>query len=154
MESIPLGKALLEDLSISTLQSFLHSLVTVKQEQLEKSKWNSPLEAFAAAYCLRSYQCFRHAKDLTPYLAKLKYAVKCIFFKQAIDQVEDGPEKRFSIVAEQICAENMNLTKLNCFSMLSELDTYTSVAAYGTPSHASISWNEDMTSVTYHDQTL
>lgn len=154
LESIPLGKALLQDLNQSTLHSFLYSLVTVKQELLEESKWNSPLEAFAAAFCLRSYQCFRHAKDITPYLAKLKYAVKCIFFKQAMDQVEDGPEKRFSIVAEQICAKHMNLTKLNCFSMLSELDNYTSVAAYGTPSHASISWNEDMTSVTYHDQTL
>lgn len=153
------GQDLLQQLEtaepdIESLHSFLFSLLTVKSDTLEMSKWNSPIESFIAAFCMRTYQCFKHPKDLTPYLARLKYAFKCVFFKQTVDQVELGAEKSFSKVAEKLCANYMCLTKLNCFSMLSELDTYTSAAAYGTPSHASISWNEDMTAVTYHDQTL
>lgn len=197
--SIKLGNALLKELaqpspSIDVLHSFLFTVVTVDKKHLQANKWNNPLEAFAAIYCMRPFSCFRSPVDVTPLLAKLKYAVKCIIFQQtlheeseqilAMEIVMERKKKRagiiqngqraearatqtvlpkddketetldFDTIAEGLCDKHMNLRKLCCYSMLAELDTYTSAAAYGCPGHANISWNEDLTAITYRDQTL
>ena len=47
-------------------------------------KWHCPIKCFVAAFAMRTSEAFMDASGITPFLAKLKYGIRCVIFQQCI----------------------------------------------------------------------
>jgi hypothetical protein len=94
---LKLWKAL-EDEDFPNATNFLHQLFwqlcgtpTVEL----KEEWGDPLQAFIAVSSLTDLGTFKHARDITPDLARWKYLIRAMVLHEVItskDSFKDGEE--------------------------------------------------------------
>lgn len=129
---------------LKDLHFFLYYLFSMDRKKLEASKWNCPVYSFFAAFSLKESEGFRTATDLTPYLAKMKYAMKTVFFAHAklrIGMYKDD----FRESAKTTCGLYLCQEVTSSYSLLCGLDAYASAIAFTTSGATNLSWDEDFT---------
>lgn len=138
---------------IKLLHSFLLQLFTARSELLQQSKWNCPVNCFFAVFSLRLNKGFRSATDITPHLAKMKYAIKLVAFAEAVyHQHECGDN--FLASAHLQGKRILDTQPVNTYSMLCALDSYASSAALTSSRMPNVTWDEKYTHVSSGDILL
>ena len=139
--------------STDKLHAFLFSITSLPKDILGQNKWACPVQCFIAALAIQHNQTFMLATEITPYLARLKYAMRSIVYSQCLQDAPHHPEG-FAGASEEHCKQLLNLQVSSSFSILSELDVYASSIAMSTPSAAQIAWSEDRRVVAYKEKKL
>lgn len=155
------GKAIIAgDRTKEAIHRFLFNLINGDKLRLQV-KEKDPVWVFIGLQSLKWNEGFEDAHNLTPKLARLKYAMRSCIFREALIRQKDlgahdvtDSERLFANVARPLAEAYLNPVIPSSYSNLVQLSKYASSIAYNKPPNPHIGWNEDFTVLQFDDRLL
>jgi len=148
------------DQSKEALHNFLFQLISGDELRLQRRD-QDPVWVFIGLQSLRSEKHFSDELDLTPKLARMKYAIRSCLFREALkvqaswNSREDREnDMLFKEAMVPLAIKFLGQGTASSFLNIVQLSKYASSLAYAKPPRAHIAWNDNFTQLQFDDKLL